>query len=118
MAELTVGERAGILRFTFPASDQASIMIDLSHIIGPWRVAESRVRVENTSTITGFHLVNGWAKERYIYFAAQFSRPFDGTEIISSGKPVIYNTYRFRSDREASGTNLQDLCQIRPCQPG
>ena len=27
--------------------------------------------------ITGYHLVNGWAKERPLYFAARYSRPFD-----------------------------------------
>ncbi|MDE3066336.1 MAG: GH92 family glycosyl hydrolase [Verrucomicrobiota bacterium] len=109
-AELTAGERAGMLRFTFPASDQASILTDLSHIIGPWHVAESRVRIEDNSTITGFHLINGWAKERYLYFAARYSRPFDGAVILSDGRPVIYNSYanyRFRSRREAAGTRLQ-----------
>src|ERR1017187_2618330 len=113
LAEMTAGDRAGILRFTFPASDEASIMTDLSHVIGPWRVAESRVRIEDNSTITGFHLINGWAKERYLYFAARFSRPFDDTEIISAGKPVIYNTYRFRSRNEASGTNLQFFAKYK-----
>jgi predicted alpha-1,2-mannosidase len=114
-AELTAGERAGILRFTFPASDAASIMLDLNHVIngGRWRVAESRVRIEDNSTITGFHLVNGWAKERYLYFAARFSRPFDGAEIFSAGKPVIYNTYRFRSHNEAVGTNLQFFAKYK-----
>lgn len=116
-AELTAGERAGILRFTFPASDGASIMADLSHVIGPWKIAESRIRIEDNSTITGFHLVNGWAKERYLYFAARFSRPFDDTEIISHGKPVIYNTYRFRSHREAAGTNLQFFAKYNHTQP-
>lgn len=106
-AELTAGLRAGMMRFTFPASDQASLMVDLCHVIGPWRIAQSHLRILDDSTITGFHLVNGWARERYLYFAARFSRPFDGTEIISSGKPVLYNTYRFRSHRDASGTNLQ-----------
>ena len=115
LAEMTVGERAGMLRFTFPASDEASIMLDLSHVIngGRWRVAESRVRIEDNSTITGFHLINGWAKERYLYFAARFSRPFDDTEIISAGKPVIYNTYRFRSRNEAAGTNLQFFAKYK-----
>ncbi len=114
-AELTAGERAGILRFTFPASDEASIMTDLSHVIngGRWHVAESRVRIEDNSTITGFHLVNGWAKERYLYFAARYSRPFDEAQIISNGKPVIYNTYRFRSHKEAAGTNLQFLAKFK-----
>jgi len=112
--ELTAGERAGILRFTFPASDQASIMTDLSHIIGkPWKVAQAHVRIEDGSTITGFHLINGWAKERHLYFAARYSRPFDKTEIISAGKPVIYDTYRFRSHRDASGTNLQFFAKYK-----
>ena len=72
--ELTASDRAGILRFTFPASDAASILTDLNHVIngGRWRVAESRLRIEDGSTITGFHLVNGWAKERYLYFAARY----------------------------------------------
>ena len=63
--------------------------------------------------VTGFHLVNGWAKERSLYFAARYSRPFDKAEIISDGQPVIYNTYRFRSDKEASGANLQFLAKYK-----
>jgi predicted alpha-1,2-mannosidase len=113
IAEMTAGKRAAILRFTFPASDEASILTDLSHVIGPWRVAESRVRIEDNSTITGFHLINGWAKERYLYFAARYSQAFDGAEIISAGKPVIYNTYRFRSHNEAAGTNLQFIAKYK-----
>ena len=114
-AELAAGERAGILRFTFPESDEASILTDLAHVIngGRWVVAESRVRIEDASTITGFHLVNGWAKERYLYFAARYSRPFDSAEIFSAGKPVVYNTYRFRSKNEAAGTNLQFVAKFK-----
>jgi predicted alpha-1,2-mannosidase len=116
-SEMTAGERSGILRFTFPASDAASILTDLSHVIGPWRVAQSGVRIEDDSTITGFHLINGWAKERYLYFAARYSRPFENAQIMSSGKPVIYNTYRFRSAKEAAGTNLQFLATYKT-KPG
>jgi predicted alpha-1,2-mannosidase len=117
-AELTAGERAGILRFTFPASAEASVLTDLNHVIngGRWRVAQARVRIEDDSTITGFHLVNGWAKERYLYFAARFSRPFDEAQIISNGKPVNYKSYvnyRFRSKNEAAGTNLQFLAKFK-----
>jgi len=116
--ELTAGDRAGILRFTFPASDAASILTDLNHIIngGRWRVAESRLRIEDGSTITGFHLVNGWAKERYLYFAARYSRPFEEAQIISNGKPMGYKSYvnyRFRSRNEAAGTNLQFLAKFK-----
>lgn len=118
IAELTAGERAGILRFTFPASDQSSILADLTHVIngGRWRVAQSHLRIEGGATVTGFHLVNGWAKERYLYFAARFSRPFDEGLIIKDGKPVLYKSYvnyRFRSRNEAAGTNLQFLAKYK-----
>ena len=88
--ELTAGERAGMMRMTFPASENASILTDLSHVLTgkKWKVIWSHVRIENKSTVTGFHLVNGWAKERSLYFAARFSRPFDKAEIMSDGKPV------------------------------
>jgi len=117
-AELTAGERGGIMRFTFPASDAASIMTDLSHVINGsrWRVAESRVRIEDKNTVTGFHLVNGWARERYLYFAARYSKPFEDAQIINNGKPVIYKSYvnyRFRSRNEAVGTNLQFLAKFK-----
>ena len=57
-------------------------LTDLNHVLQR-QVLESRSRVcaEDNSTVTGFHLVNGWAKERYLYFAARYSRPFDeGTD--------------------------------------
>ncbi|MFA4948727.1 MAG: GH92 family glycosyl hydrolase [Candidatus Krumholzibacteriia bacterium] len=104
--ELAAADRAGILRLTYPASDSAFVLVDLSHVLR-WDVVWSRVRVENDSTITGFHLVNGWAKERYVYFAARFSRPFDDYGIVKDGKAVLYNAYRFRSRSEATGKSLQ-----------
>ncbi len=113
--ELTAGERAGMIRMTFPANAEASILTDLHHHLTgkKWKVIWSHMRVEDNSTVTGFHLVNGWAKERSLYFAARYSRPFDKAEIISDGQPVIYNTYRFRSDKEASGANLQFLAKYK-----
>ena len=104
-----------MMRMTFPASDDASILTDLSHVLTgkKWKVVWSHVRVEDNSTVTGFHLVNGWAKERYLYFAARYSRPFDRAEIMSEGKPVIYDTYRFRSAQEATGVNLQFLARYK-----
>ena len=113
--ELTAGERSGMMRMTFPAGDNASILTDLSHVLTgkKWKVIWSHVRVEDPSTITGFHLVNGWAKERHLYFAARYSRPFLKAEIMNDGKPVVYNTYRFRSEKEATGTNLQFLAHYK-----
>jgi predicted alpha-1,2-mannosidase len=116
--ELTAGEHAGMLRFTFPKSDRASIMTDLQHFLSGkrFKLIWSHVRVEDNATVTGFHLVNGWARERYLYFAARYSRPFDRYRIMSNGNEVKYDsfrTYRFRSRNEAAGTNLQFLAEYQ-----
>lgn len=110
--ELTAAERAGMLQFTFPQTDSAVILTDLSHVLR-WNVPWSDIRVENDSTITGMHIVNGWAKDRHLYFAARYSKAFDNFVIMSDGKPVIYNGYRFRSRREAAGKNLQFLAYYK-----
>jgi predicted alpha-1,2-mannosidase len=111
--ELAAAARAGIMRLNFPDSTNASVLTDLKHTLQrpPGGVVWSHVRVENNSTVTGFHLVNGWARGRYLYFAARYSRPFDRCRIISGGKPVVYDTYRFRSRNEAAGTNLQFIAE-------
>ena len=106
LVELAATERAGILKFTFPKSDSSNIMMDLSEVL-QWKVKWSDVRAEDKSLVTGFHLVNGWAKERYLYFAARYSRPYDDFGIMMDGKKVVYNTRRFRSKYEAAGANLQ-----------
>ncbi len=110
--ELTCADRAGLMRYTFPASDSAFVLTDLKHVLW-WNTVWSHIRVLNDSTIIGFHLVHGWAKERYLYFAARYSKPFDHFRIMDDGKPVIYNTYRFRSEKEAVGKNIKFLAQYK-----
>ena len=110
--ECASADRSGFLRFTFPQSDSASILVDLSHNLR-WNVIWSNIRILNDSTIEGYHMVNGWAKERYVYFTAVFSRHFDGCSIISDGKRVFYNGYRFRSKYECAGKNLQFFANFK-----
>lgn len=104
-AEMTAALRSGILRFTYPKTEQAYLMIDLDHTLWqscPW----SNLRQINDSTLTGYKLVKGWGPERHVYFAATFSRKLEGFRILQDGKPVIYNTSRFRSHLEAWGPKL------------
>ncbi|MCD7968846.1 MAG: GH92 family glycosyl hydrolase [Alistipes sp.] len=104
-AEMTSGIRSGIFRLTFPESSQAFIMVDMDHVLW-FRTAWSQLRIEDERTISGFKLVNGWGPERYVYFTAEFSKPFKDSGLMQDGKPVIYNTRRFRSDRVAYGTGI------------
>jgi predicted alpha-1,2-mannosidase len=100
--ELTASDRAAMLRITFPESQQAWILTDLKHVLH-WNIVWSHIRVEDNATVTGYHLENGWAKERHLYFAARYSRPFDDYRIINDGKPVVYGGQRFRSQSEVEG---------------
>ncbi len=105
-AEMTSGLHSGILKFTYPATDSAFVMIDLDHVL--WHKTEwSQVRIENDSTVCGYKLVKGWGPERHVYFAAHFSKPFKQSGIMQAGKPVIYDTKRFRSDRVAYGKDIK-----------
>ena len=104
-AEMTSALRSGMFRFTYPKSDKSFILIDMNHTLWqscPW----ANLRQINDSTIVGYKLVKGWGPERHVYFAATFSCKLDNFRILQDGKPVIYNTSRFRSSMEAWGANL------------
>lgn len=110
-AEMTAGDRAGLLRFTYPSSDSSWIILDLDHTLRS-RCEWANLRIVNDSTVTGYKLVNGWGPERHVYFAARFSRPLADARIYMGGKPVIYDTNRFRSDRETYGRDLKMLLKF------
>lgn len=105
-AEMTASARSGILRFTYPAADSAFVMVDLNHTL-LWPCEWSSVRQLDEYTIIGSKIVAGWNPDRYVYFAARFSVPIQDFVILQEGKPVIYNTKRFRSSLEAWGKGLQ-----------
>lgn len=78
LAEMTATTRVGFHQYTFPASDNAHIILDLMH--GIYNYEDKNVwtfaRVENDRTIVGYRQTNGWARTRTVYFAMEFSKPF------------------------------------------
>lgn len=78
LAELTTTTRVGFHQYTFPASDNAHIILDLMHGIYNYddKNVWTFVRVENDRTIVGYRQTNGWARTRTVYFAMEFSKPF------------------------------------------
>ena len=110
-AETTAAARSGILRFTYPASESSFIMVDLDHTLR-WKCEWSTVRLLDEHTIIGSKIVAGWNPGRHVYFAARFSEPIEDFLILQEGKPVIYNTKRFRSSLEAWGRGLQACVRV------
>jgi len=77
-AELTASDRVGFHQYTFPKSEDAHIILDMVYNVyhhdnkNVWTF----IRVENDSTITGYRQTKGWARDRKVFFAAKFSKPF------------------------------------------
>ena len=81
-AELTATERAGLHRYTFPASEKAAVVFDLENG-GCWdKATQTHLEKEGDRTITGWRYSTGWAKDQKVYFAAEFSKPFERFEVI------------------------------------
>lgn len=71
-AELTVTQRAGMHRYTFPKSENAHILLDLGHIIGNAPSEKSHLEFVNNNSIEGYKV----SQEATVYFVAEFSKPF------------------------------------------
>lgn len=106
-AELTATVHCGIHRYTLPECKNAMLRFD----IGFGNGAESRVghngdeplecyfKKIDDHTIIGFRRSMGFVGERYVYFAAQTSRPFTGIKIYADGTPI-------KSSQEATAVRL------------
>jgi len=102
-AELSATERAGIHRYTFPQSESSHFILDLVHGYGNAPILWAELKIDGNDTIVGGRSVKGWAPGREIYFAMQFSKPFDSVEIVSDEKrldPAV---------RQAKGSALKCL---------
>ena len=76
-AELTTTTRVGIHKYTFSKQDSAHIVLDLISGIYNYngKNVNTYVRVVDAYHIVGFRQTTGWAKNRTVYFAIEFSRP-------------------------------------------
>jgi len=75
-AELTLTQRAGFHRYTFPESETAHIIIDAGHgIRNNYRVG-SEVKIISDTEIAGHRASHGFVKHKDVYFYAKFSKPF------------------------------------------
>lgn len=86
-AELTATARVGLHKYTFPASTDAHIFINLIHGISN-DPKEMTIQVVGKDMIVGSRKSGGWGGDRTVYFAMQFSRPFDSVTIENNGSKL------------------------------
>jgi len=100
-AELTATNRVGFHQYTFPATDQSHIILDMMSGIYNYEDKNvwSFVRVENDSLITGYRQTSGWARTRTVYFAMSFSKPFIQYGTKDNSKKEAYHGFWGKFDQ-------------------
>lgn len=112
-AELTASERVGFHQYTFPKSEEAHIVLDMVYNVyhhdnkNVWTF----IRVENDSLVTGYRQTKGWARDKKVFFAMQFSKPFKSYGHKKYDKVTYDGFYRrFKQDEnfpEMAGKDLR-----------
>ena len=72
---LSTGDRVGMMRCTFPKTDQAKLLLNMVQGVNDEYVYESTLEVESPTAVTGFRRTRDWADNQYLYFYAEFSKP-------------------------------------------
>ncbi len=77
-AEMTTTPRVGFHRYTFPRTNEATILLDLK-----WRdeVIDSHLRITGKNRVEGYRRSKSWAKDQIIFFSGEFSKDFDSAEV-------------------------------------
>ena len=94
-------------RYTFPASDQAHVILDLVSSIYNYdgKVLWSKLRVESDTLVTGFRQTKGWSPGRQVYFALEFSKPFVSYGLVNEAEEA----YEGFGRREARLENYPEI---------
>jgi predicted alpha-1,2-mannosidase len=77
--ELTTTLRAGMHKYTFPNPGSGNVVIDLHHRD---KTLESRLNVLDKTHIEGMRRSEAWAKDQYIFFSLEFSKPFKASPLL------------------------------------
>lgn len=73
--ELTATARVGMHKYIFPATDKANIILDLTH--RDKLLEGSYIKIISPTKIEGLRRSSSWAADQWLYFAIEFSEPFD-----------------------------------------
>lgn len=93
-AELTSSLRAGFHRYTYPASKDPFVILDLQHRD---KTLGSALTYVNDHVLEGYRHSEAWAKDQFIFFSIEFSKPIRSlalkgfVEKMISGRTIDHN---------------------------
>lgn len=88
-AELTATTHTGVHRYTFPMDGEANIIVDWTHLLDNEHIYEASLTQTAKNELTGMRCTRGWTDNQYIYFTAQFSKPFRSVELGKDGQVAV-----------------------------
>jgi predicted alpha-1,2-mannosidase len=103
--ELSASTRVGMHKYTFPASKDAHVVIDLKEGIGWDESSETYIRQVDQHTIEGYRFSNGWAAEQRIYFTAVFSKPIESF--------AVYDDAVQKGGKELNGKKVKGVLSFQ-----
>ena len=114
LAELTATARVGMHRYTFPRTNLAGIVLDLTHRD---KVLDAKFNIIDRNTVVGWRRSQSWARDQIVYFVMEFSQPlyaFSGKSLqgfigfdVSDGKPLLVKVAISSVDLEGAKKNLK-----------
>ena len=113
-AELTATTRAGFHRYTYPANEDKTLLIDLNHSRdkGSWgsRIILTQIQVIDNQTIAGYRIIGGWANLRKVCFYAKLSQPFS-SHVLKNGNSEYADT-KIINGNQLNGSELKALLKF------
>jgi len=98
--KLTASTRVGFHEYTFPASKESHILIDLQEGIAD-EATDTYIKMVNKYTIKGYRFSRGWARDQRIYFTAVFSKPI--------AKFAVYDTTALQNGVSLKGRAVKGV---------
>jgi predicted alpha-1,2-mannosidase len=71
--ELTVSERSGIHKYSYPSSKNQIVILDLFHRD---KVLDAKIEVVSNTKIQGYRFSEAWATDQRLFYAIETSHPF------------------------------------------
>ncbi len=104
--ELTAGERFGFHKYSFPNTGLNTILLDLGFAINWDRPTKTHLDIIDNTHVSGYRHSTGWAKDQRVYFAMEFSHPFDS-------KVIIADSTTNKETKQIDGLKLRSQFQFK-----
>lgn len=98
--KLTASNRVGFHEYTYPASKESHIVIDLQEGIADI-ATETYIKQVDKYTIEGYRYSRGWARDQRIYFTAVLSKPIE--------KFAVYDTTELKDGASLEGKAVKGI---------